>query len=357
MTGGIRVVATHADFLSRRGHDVFVIYPPRREPPFRQKLRSFLNGKGWPRKWEGEPTYLDDKSFKRRMLPSWRPIADEDVPDADVVVATWWETAEWVKKLSPSKGAKAYFIQGYELYEGMPQVRLKATWAFPMHKIVVSRWLQDIARTEYGDHCVSLVPNSVDLKQFYAPARSKNPRPRVGMVYSGGGIKGCDVSIEAYELASRSLPELELVAFGHHPTRPQLPLPKGATYTQAPPQSQLRELYASCDAWLFGSRAEGFGLPILEAMACRTPVIATPAGAAPEILASGGGLLVRPEDPADMCRAILEICHLKDDAWRAMSERAYETATSYTWEHASDRLVEALALAFERYQRGELRWE
>jgi len=44
-------------------------------------------------------------------------------------------------------------------------------------------------------------------------------------------------------------------------------------------------------------------LPILEAMACRTPVIGTPAGPAPELLGAGGGILVRPEDPADMAMA------------------------------------------------------
>ena len=40
-----------------------------------------------------------------------------------------------------------------------------------MHKIVVSKWLARIAREEYGDEDVSLVPNSVDFEQFHAPPR------------------------------------------------------------------------------------------------------------------------------------------------------------------------------------------
>jgi glycosyltransferase involved in cell wall biosynthesis len=69
----------------------------------------------------------------------------------------------------------------------------------------------------------------------------------------------------------------------------------GAEYFHRPAQNELRSHYAACDAWLFGSRLECFGLPMLEAMACRTPVIAVPVGAAPDLLATGAGELVPAE--------------------------------------------------------------
>lgn len=47
-----------------------------------------------------------------------------------------------------------------------------------------------------------------------------------------------------------------------------LPLPPGTEYNKEPRQDQLKEFYRKCDAWLFSSSSEGFGLPILEAMAC-----------------------------------------------------------------------------------------
>ena len=49
-------------------------------------------------------------------------------------------------------------------------------------------------------------------------------------------------------------------------------------------------------------QSEGFGLPI----------IGTPAGAAPELLAGVGGILVKPEDPENRAEAIEQICHLSD---------------------------------------------
>ena len=71
-----------------------------------------------------------------------------------------------------------------------------------------------------------------------------------------------------------------------------VPLPPGSMFVRQPAQDMIRDIYGQCDVWLFSSRSEGFGLPLLESMACRTPVIATPAGAAPELCAGGGGITV-----------------------------------------------------------------
>jgi glycosyltransferase involved in cell wall biosynthesis len=48
-----------------------------------------------------------------------------------------------------------------------------------------------------------------------------------------------------------------------------------------------KNVYADCDVWLFASFSEGFGLPIIEAMACRCPVVATRAGCAPDVIKEG----------------------------------------------------------------------
>ncbi|MEG4224995.1 glycosyltransferase [Microcoleus sp. N9_B2] len=89
-------------------------------------------------------------------------------------------------------------------------------------------------------------------------------------------------------------------------------------------------------------------MPILEAMACGTPFIGTPAGAAPELQACGGGILVKPEDPEDMAKAIEQICQLSDAEWRAMSETALETVINYTGEDATNLFEAALYTALER---------
>jgi glycosyltransferase involved in cell wall biosynthesis len=352
--GGTRVVAIHADRLQKRGHQVTVVCGRAKPQPLKRKLRALLQGRGWPKTPTQEPSHLDDVNVDCRILPRSRPVADCDVPDADVVIATWWETAEWVANLSPSKGAKVYFLQHYEAHGVQPVDRVDATWRLPMHKIAIAQWLVDLAATRFNDQYVSLVPNSVDTNLFNAPPRHKNPQPTVGLMYSKSPTKGCDVSLQAFRLAQPAIPNLKLLSFGFFPPNAGPPLPANTEYHQTPAQSTIADIYRRCDAWLFASRNEGFGLPLLEAMACRTPVIATPSGAAPELLAAGGGQLVPIDDPQAMAHAIQRLANMTDDQWRHMSDAAFATATRYSWDDAADRFQAALTLALQRAAQGEL---
>lgn len=338
-SGGIRVAAIYAQRLSQRGHEVLVVSPPPPRVPRRRALRMVFTGQGWPR-WERlAPSHLDGTEVRHKVLDRYRPVVDADVPDADVVIATWWETAEWVAALSPAKGAKVYFVQHDETQlHGQPVNRVQATYRLPLAKVTIAPWLAELMATEYGDTDVAVVPNSVDAEQFHSPPRGKQQVPTVGFMLSRERWKGSDVALEAIAALRRTWPELRVKAFGElEDPSGEYDLGPNAYYRVRPGQAEMNAIYGGCDAWLFASRSEGFGLPILEAMACRTPVIATPAGAAPALVSSGGGLLVPMEDAEAMAQAATTILTLDDDAWRARSASAHAIATGYTWNDAADR--------------------
>ncbi|MCC6152594.1 MAG: glycosyltransferase family 4 protein [Candidatus Hydrogenedentes bacterium] len=348
LSGGIRVIAIYAERLKQRGHDVLLVHPPNAQPSMRERIRSVMRGSGWPKVPHLYPSHLDGLDVPRKILERWRPIVASDLPDADVVVATWWETAEWVEALPASKGAKAYLIQHYEIHDNQPIERVKRTWSLPLHKIVVAQWLTDIARNDYGDSDVSLVPNSVDLNQFNAPSREKQSVPTIGYMHAYVKWKGSDLACEGIRIARQTMPNIASVAFGMHAPTQEHPVPENTRFTLLPKSNALRDIYAQCDAWLVPSRFEGFGLPILEAMACRTPVIATPTGAAPELVGQGGGLLVEHESAKAIADAILHIGNMSNAEWKSMSDRAYATASSYTWDNATERFEGALNRAREK---------
>lgn len=347
LTGGDRIIALYASGLKQRGHDVFVVSRPMGKPSFREQLRSLRKGKGWI-KIQKSKSHFDELDVPHKLIDRYRAVQDIDLPNADVVIATWWETAHWVANLSRTKGAKAYFVQHHEVFDYVQKEQAKASYLLPMHKIAVSQWLIDIMDCHYGDRDVSFVPNSVDTNQFNAVPRSKQPIPTIGMMYSKAPWKGCDISLKAFEIAAQRIPNLRLVALSSHALVDHLPLPSDTEFCFQPPQHTLKDIYAKCDAWLFGSRSEGFGLPILEAMACRTPVIGTPAGAAPELLADGAGILVNMDEPEAMAQAIEQVYQMSDSEWQAMSDRAYHKATSYTLEDAIDQFESALYRAIEK---------
>ncbi len=349
LAGGDRVIATYAKHLKVRNHEVFIISPPKRLPSLRLRVQSMLQGRGWLSAAKNNTSHFDNVDVPRRLLERWRPVTDSDIPDADVVVATWWETAEWVANLCEAKGAKAYFIQHHEVFDYLPKEKVEATWSMPLHKITISKWLVELAQTQYGDSNVSLVLNSVDTEQFYAPVRRKQAIPTVGMMYGTAYWKGCDVSLKAFSLAAQKLPRLRLIAFGTCAPSADLPLPAGTEYIQQPAQKKIKDIYASCDVWLCGSWSEGFHLPPLEAMACRCPVVSTRVGGPLGIIKDGvNGYLVPVGDSTALANQLVHTLTLPEAEWQTMSDAAYATATQYTWDDATERFEAALHTAINR---------
>ena len=236
LVGGTRVIAMYAEHLRRRGHQVVVVSVPRQLPPVRNRIKSLLTGRGWPTAAPG-PSYFDALEVEHRVIETHRPITDRDLPDADVVVATWWETAVWVARLSPCKGAKAYLIQQVESnFPGQPAECIEATWRLPMQKIVVSQWLNEVARDRFGDPTSIIVPNGIDLDLFHAPHRGKQPRPTVGFLYAPHSPhKGTATALTVIDAASRRIPGLHVRAFGFDDPAPLAPLPPVSLFTLACP--------------------------------------------------------------------------------------------------------------------------
>jgi glycosyltransferase involved in cell wall biosynthesis len=100
----------------------------------------------------------------------------------------------------------------------------------------------------------------------------------------------------------------------------------------------LLYFYGACDLFVFPSFYEGFGLPILEAMACGRAVACSSATAMPEV-ANAAGILFDPYSVPEMARAIGDI--LLDDEMRARLERlGTNRAASFTWERAAQRTLD-----------------
>lgn len=105
------------------------------------------------------------------------------------------------------------------------------------------------------------------------------------------------------------------------------------------PAADLEALYRSAVALTFPSRFEGFGAPVLEAMARGLPVIAADATAIPEVV-SEVGCLVSPDNPDQWREAMLEV--LEDAETRArMAKSGPVRAEAYTWARSADIVEDA----------------
>lgn len=348
LSGGTRVALIYARELRDRGHVVHVVTNPPRTRQLRSRIKQFLRGRGFSRKAR-EPYPSDFLGDHRIIADPSRPDFALHVPDADVVIATWWETAYSVMALPPEKGQKFYFVQHHEVHDHLPSHISAGSYYLPMRKITIAGWLRDTMRDLYGDPDVPVVHNSVDQSQFHAPPRERQRVPTIGFMYSRIPFKASDLALEALKIARREVPDLRVVCFGHPTARPGRELPDNTVYFQTPPQERLREIYAMCDGWLMPSHSEGFALPVLEAMACRTPVISTRTGIGPDIIKDGiNGYLVGTDDAEAMARRILDLVKQDASDWSAMSKAAHVCATRRTWKDAVDAFEAILLESVEQ---------
>lgn len=341
LSGGLRVVAIYADELLKRGHDVNVVARRHTTPSIGANLRQLVRGK--PLLTAPTETHFDRMRAPLIIPDHSGPIVADDVPDADFVIATWWETAFEIVHFPKSKGRKINFVQHHEVHPHLPRHITASSYLLPLKKITISSWLVDTMRDLYGDKDVALIPNSVDHELFFAPKRSRRSVPTVGLMYSPTPFKGVDISLRAIEIARRTHPDLRIVAFGTERPTSQLPLPAGTEFHLKPPQTFLREIYASCDVFVAASRSEGFGLPILESMACRTPVVATLAGCAGDVIENGhNGYAVAVEDAEALGARLTDVLSLDNASWEKMSQAALLRAGGYSWSDAAESFEYAL---------------
>jgi len=114
----------------------------------------------------------------------------------------------------------------------------------------------------------------------------------------------------------------------------------GVRYLGHVDEPSLAALYQSASVLAFPSLYEGFGLPLLEAMARGVPAVVGAAGALPE-LALGAAISVNAQDPNDIAEALERL--LADEGLRKkLGEEGIRRARGYTWANAADRTLDIL---------------
>ena len=332
--GGYKVIYEYANRLSLRGHRVNVVHPtrlrdtkgvPENSKKFLRYLERKLDKSYLPRKW-----FDLSEDVNALWVPS---LKERHIPDSDIIVATLWETAEWVAGYGDRKGEKYYLIQHLEDWTG-PREQVLATWSLPLHKIVIAKWLGDIAET-LGER-YTYIPNGLDFRRFGldTPIEERNPF-RIMMLFHDEPWKGSADGLNALDIVKRHYPELRPILFGVPPGKR---LPAWIEYHRKPRQEALRRLYNQAGIFVAPSWAEGWGLPAAESMMCGNALVATDIGGHHEFAQHAVTALL---SPAKNPRALAEnIMKLIEDPGKRMelARAAHENIQQFTWKRACDRL-------------------
>ena len=321
LAGGIKVMGEYAGRLAGRGHEVAVLY--RRPADALRRLRQW-----WANR--RTPDALDESGCDLTPVRAFTP---DLVPDGDVLLATGPDTVCAASALGPGKGRLVHLIQTTVPMDEDPAAAREAT-AVDARRVAVSDYLAAWLRDRFGAEA-EVVPNGVDHSRFYPDKRRQRQPATIGMMYAVGPGKATYEGFEAIRQVRDTWPDVRLVVFGAQRPRG---VPPATDVFVRPRTSRLRSLYAGCDVWLAPSRTDGFGLPVLEAMACRAVPVAARAGGHPALVEDEiSGFLVPPSDVGAMAK---RIGLLVDDEslHRRMAEAAHQRSLQFDWETSTDRL-------------------
>ncbi len=202
----------------------------------------------------------------------------------------------------------------------------------------------------HAEREVKIVPYGVDSEFWHPPEGARDDGP-MRFLYAGQCSlrKGTPLLIEAWRRAAPKDATLDLVGHWQLPEHCPGGLPAGVAVRAPVSAEKLRRIYQAADVFVFPSNFEGFGLVILEAMACGLPVIATDTTAAPDILGDDSGRVI-PADDLDALVLALRWAIGNRDRLAAMRSGARRTAQAMTWSRYRTRLREATGVLIGRGQ-------
>lgn len=339
--GGFKVVYEYADGLAGRGHDVTVAhiaYLSLKSDSLWTKIRGhflFHTKQLVLNNWKPTSWF----SFKNKVRLTWIPaLYPLFLPKADAYVATWWKTAEFLAAWRGLKGERLYLIQHFEVWGG-PEVAVRATWRAPLKKIVIAKWLRDIAHEEGLD--AWYIPNGLDFDKFGidVPIRNRSPFC-VAMLFHNYDWKGTGDGLGALKIVNAMFPTLKVALFGI-PDKPK-DLPDWIIYHQKPTQQKLREIYNQAAIFLAPSWVEGWPLPPSEAMTCGAAVVATDIGGHREFCLEGQTALLAPaKSPEALAKKIIHL--MEDNKLRIqIAEQGNKFIQKFTWDKALDAFENVL---------------
>ncbi len=342
-SGGALVVFKYAELFSCLGNDVKVYIPIIEfdlhrsnilKNKLRQLYRTFINY--YNMKKVDSIDYLSNINLNIEFV--WR-ITNNNIRNADAIIATAWPTAYAVNKLTTSKGKKYYFIQDYEIWDN--QVWGLNSYKLPMTQISISNWISDSIYKAIGKSPEFIIYNGIDTKIFY-PQKKKTHEKRIIkclLMYHSLPKKGFDQGLIAFYKAKQVVGNIQLTVFGLSKWNST---DKSILFYQNPNTDELRKLYSESDIYIFPSIEEGWGLTAVEAMACKCAVVASNVGCMMDIGIDGENVLLsNPKDTDAMAHNIVNLVQ-NENLRNEISNNAYDTAKNLDWKISANKFLHIL---------------
>ena len=253
----------------------------------------------------------------------------------EIIVAMCARTALDMWQLPKNISIKTLYCRGAEIENWDNMLR---SWMPPTYKIALSSHVAQLIKKEVKQDVVGIVPNGVDTVEFYTSVSEKQ-RNGIGSIYAWGRTKDPDSILKIIQMIGQKIPHAPRYLFSNGKKPKGL---KDVNFTRLPMLKQSRDIYSSCKVWFLASIMEGFGNPILEAMACGCAIVSTNCGGPEDIIEDGvNGFLVDVGNIGGMVHKI-ELLYKDEKLRQQICKNAAETVHDFSWTNSADKLEECL---------------
>jgi glycosyltransferase involved in cell wall biosynthesis len=208
--------------------------------------------------------------------------------------------------------------------------------------LVPSRYVRETLRGADSLRAeVSIVPYGAPIVNIPAKKTSRSLKDKLKVIFIGSlsQRKGISYLLDAIRQLGSAV-ELTLIGRRVSDCRPLDSALKIHRWIPSLSHAEVLQELQQHDVMAFPSLFEGFGLVVLEAMACGVPVIATPNGAAPDIIHDGDDGFIVPIRDSQALAGRLELLSRDRELLASMGHAAQRTAAQHSWRLYRDRLVE-----------------
>jgi glycosyltransferase involved in cell wall biosynthesis len=179
-------------------------------------------------------------------------------------------------------------------------------------------------------------------------SKYKIKKPFILSVATQEPRKNIQKLIDAFEKINKERDDVNLVLTGKYGWGPLLDVVPNVIQTGFVEEDDLIALYAACRVFVYPSLYEGFGFPVLEAMACGAPTVTSNSSSMSEI-AKDAAILVDPRSEAQIIKAINIVLDLEKEDYQSMVRASLTRSRQYSWSkaaHETLKVYEELARTF-----------
>ena len=205
---------------------------------------------------------------------------------------------------------------------------------------------------------ITVINNGLDAQEFCPiPNSTRNKNRLITTASADVPLKGLDYSLKALKLLKKDNPKMHLIVIGNykkngHTERliKKLGIEQDVIFKKNISNDEIKKLYSSSSIAIVSSLYEGFGYPVIEAMSCEVPIIATNVSSIPELV-SDFGTLIEPQNENQLKKNIIKVMenydHFKDIAIKGR-QHVIET---FNWSKITSEYEKIIYETVDRFKK------